>query len=168
MEHTLCISLFAVNSTYITAELLIRCFVCQLLFRKFPRHRPPTPMYAILVGPSLVALLIFYFMNNVLALPISSIHSYVIFLWGTFLKRHESGGNQQSVLESQYKDQANTYDEARSRILPARESLLCLAAAQLKERTRQGRLKEKPIWIEVSTGNISISDECNSQAPMNR
>lgn len=60
------------------------------------------------------------------------------------------------MLESKYKNQADSYDEVRPSLLPARDSLLCLAAAQLKERTRQGRLKEKPIWIEVSTGVIRI------------
>lgn len=109
-------------------------------------------MYALQIGSALFAFAIFYFISNTLALPLSSLYSYTIFLWNTFLRRHKSGGDQQAVLESQYKDQADSYDESRSNILPARDSLLCLAAAQLKERTRQGRLKEKPIWIEVSTG----------------
>lgn len=125
-------------------------------------------MYALQIGSALFAFSIFYFINNALALSLSSPYSYAIFIWNTFLKRHKSGGDQQSVLESLYKDQADSYDESRITILPARHSLLCLAAAQLKERERQGRLKEKPIWIEVSTGNIRLPDGCHSQAPMNR
>lgn len=119
-------------------------------------------MYALQIGSALFAFSIFYFINNVLALPLSSFYSYAIFLWNTFLKRQKSGGDYQSVLESLYKDQANSYDESRLSILIARDSLLCLAAAQLKERTRQGSLKEKPIWIEVSIGNIRILGGCNS------
>lgn len=125
-------------------------------------------MYALQLGSALFAFAIFYFINNILALPLTSLFSYAIFLWNTFLKSHKGGGDYQSVLESQYKDQANSYDESRPAILPARDSLLCLAAAQLKERTRQGRLKEKPIWIEVSTRNIRLSDECTSHRVMNR
>lgn len=134
----------------------------------FPNSLSPAPMYALQIGSALFAFSIFYFINNALALSLSSLYSHTIFLWNTFLKRHKSGGDQQSVLESLYKDQADSYDKSRSTILPARDSLLCLAAAQLKERTRQGRLKEKPIWIEVSTGDIRFPDGCNSQAPMNR
>lgn len=139
------------NRYDIYSYLLLSC--CQVTHPdySFANYRPPTPMYALQIGSALFAFAIFYFINNVLALSPSSLYSYAIFLWSTFLKRHKSGGDQQSVLESQYKDQANSYDESRTAILPARDSLLCLAAAQLKERTRQGRLKEKPIWIEVST-----------------
>lgn len=130
----------------------------------FANYRPPTPMYALQIGSALSAFAIFYFINNVLAISLSSLGSYAVFIWSTFLKRHKSGGDQQSVLESLYKDQADSYDESRLAILPARDSLLCLAAAQLKERTRQGRLKEKPIWIEVSTRYIKLPDRC-SQGP---
>lgn len=122
-------------------------------------------MYALQIGSALFAFGIFYFINNVLAISVSSFYSYAIFLWSTFLKRHKSGGNHQSVLESLYKDQADSYDESRPAILPARDVLLCLAAAQLKERTRQGRLKEKPIWIEVSTGIIKLPNGCNLKKP---
>ena len=153
------------NRYDIYTYLLLSC--CQVTHPdySFANYRPPTPMYALQIGSALFAFAIFYFINNVLALSPSSLYSYAIFLWSTFLKRHKSGGDQQSVLESQYKDQANSYDESRNAILPARNSLLCLAAAQLKERTRQGRLKEKPIWIEVSTRYIKLPDGCTSQGP---
>lgn len=111
-------------------------------------------MLAILVGLAVVAISILYFTNNILAIPPSSLYSYTIFVLNTFLKPHEGGRNQQALLESLYTDQADTYDDSRAKFLPARENLLCLAAAQLNERVRQGRMKEKPIWIEVSTGNI--------------
>ena len=111
---------------------------------------------------AIVAFSIFYFFNNILALPPSSLYSYTIFILHTFFRPHHIGKDYQDSLESLYKDQADTYDASRANILPARNALLGLAAAQLKERVRQGHIKEKPVWIDVSTGNIRISDRHNS------
>lgn len=142
----------------VSTKFLISCFICPLC--EFPRYCLLTPMFALQVGSALVAFSIFYFINNILAIPPSSLSSYITFILNTFLKRHHGGQDYQAVLQSLYKDQAETYDASRPSILPARDSLLGLAAAQLKERVRQGHMNEKPIWIDVSTGNIRISDRC--------
>lgn len=115
-------------------------------------------MLAIQVGSALVAFSIFYFVNKILDIPISSFYSYTVFVLNTFLKRGHGEQDYKALLESRYKDQADSYDASRTMVLPARDALLELAAAQLKERMRQGYMKEKPIWIDVRTGNIRISD----------
>lgn len=132
-------------------------------FVQFTATSPLTPMIAIIhVVSAVVAFSIFYFFNNFLAIPPSSLYSYIVFITYTFFRPHQSGKDHQASLESLYKDQADTYDASRTRILPARDALLGLVAAQLKERVRQGHIKEKPVWIDVSSGNIRISDRHNS------
>lgn len=111
-------------------------------------------MLAIQIGSALVAFSIFYFINNIFDIPLTSLYSYTTFVLHTFFKRNHVSQDYQGSLESRYKDQADTYDASRPMVLPAREALLELAAAQLKERMRQGYMKEKPIWIDVRTGKI--------------
>lgn len=139
----------------LATKFLIKSFSCPLLFCKFPHFCLLTPMFTIIqVVSALVAFSIFYFFNNILAIPPSSLYSYTVFILHTFFRPHQGGKDHQNSLESLYKNQADTYDASRLSILPARDALLGLAAAQLKERVRQGHIKEKPVWIDVSTGNI--------------
>lgn len=112
-------------------------------------------MYAILVGLALVTFPIFHFIHNVLAIPISSFYSYTVFIVNTFLKPHLSSDDHQAVMENLYKGQAKKFDASRSQMLPGRVATLGLLAAQLKERARQGHMKEKPVWIDVGTEKYS-------------
>lgn len=109
-------------------------------------------MFSIQVGLALLAVFIIYLATNLKSSGFSPrvILAYTAFLYGTFLKPHSRSKDQQAVLESQYKDQANTYDATRAGILPGRLHLLSLLAVQLKERVCQGRMRQRPIWVEVS------------------
>ena len=44
------------------------------------------------------------------------------------------------------------YDATRKRLLRGREDMLGLVAAQMKYREEAKTSKEKPIWVDVSSG----------------
>ena len=77
--------------------------------------------------------------------------SFFTGLWGfihaTFLKEHAPFGNPfserafGSFLEGKYKSQAEEYDATRTYLLPGREAMLGLVAAQIK-----WKLKTDPAW----------------------
>jgi betaine lipid synthase len=83
------------------------------------------------------------------------------FVYATFLKPQidgeNSGSDPQAFLDNKYKDQARTYDSTRTFLLPGREAMLGLVAAQLQHRTmNQSQAQwQKPIWVDVSGGQIS-------------
>ena len=80
--------------------------------------------------------------------PLVTLGAYVRFAYACFFKPHtgDDSGNQQDALESFYGAQAGVYDHTRRRLLHGREDLLCLVAAQLKQRPL---VKGKPIWVDV-------------------
>jgi betaine lipid synthase len=80
--------------------------------------------------------------------PLVTLGAYVRFAYACFFKPHtgDDSGNQQDALESFYKAQADVYDHTRRRLLHGREDMLCLVAAQMKQRAA----KTKPIWVDVS------------------
>ena len=69
------------------------------------------------------------------------------FIHATFLKPHKRVGSPYSekvhghFLEAKYKSQAEDYDATRSYLLPGREAMLGLVAAQIK-----WKLKTEPAW----------------------
>lgn len=86
--------------------------------------------------------------------PSSSLHAYMKFVWGCFLKPHTGDGtrNQQDALESFYHAQASVYDATRASLLSGRHDMLALVAAQLKYKVDAGILPGKPIWIDIGGG----------------
>ncbi|KAL4880441.1 hypothetical protein BJY04DRAFT_228542 [Aspergillus karnatakaensis] len=84
----------------------------------------------------------------------SGVFSYLKFIYASFLKPHDKGGNsQQDALESFYKTQASVYDATRKRLLRGREDMLGLVAAQLKYKVENKELgKGKPIWVDIGGG----------------
>ena len=98
--------------------------------------------------------------------------SFCRFFYASFLKPHtgdSAGTGQQAALESFYRaqvrtilqgvrpsadashTQADVYDATRKRLLRGREDMLGLVAAQLKHKVqRDGVLRTKPIWVDVS------------------
>lgn len=75
------------------------------------------------------------------------------FVYGCFLKPHESDGNgsQQDALESFYKTQAGIYDTTRRALLRGREDMLGLVAAQLVQKAAKDRSHDsKRVWVDVS------------------
>lgn len=97
-----------------------------------------------------------------LILYMSSSHLPLIwgFVYATFLKPQtddeNSGSDPQAFLENKYKEQARTYDTTRSFLLPGREAMLGLVAAQLRHKTmnQSQAQRQKPIWVDVSEGQI--------------
>jgi len=79
--------------------------------------------------------------------PLVTLGAYVRFAYACFFKPHtgDDSGNQQDALESFYRAQADVYDHTRRRLLHGREDMLCLVAAQLKQRATKG----KPTWVDV-------------------
>ncbi|KAL5332171.1 hypothetical protein BJX70DRAFT_408338 [Aspergillus crustosus] len=80
--------------------------------------------------------------------------SYLKFIYASFLKPHDKGGNsQQDALESFYKTQATVYDATRKRLLRGREDMLGLVAAQIKYKVENKELRKgKPIWVDIGGG----------------
>jgi len=110
-----------------------------------------SPRSISLVGISLFLLLavlvIVGFVRPKLIMP-GTLHSYLRFIYGSFLKPHTGDGNgsQQEALESFYKSQAEAYDTTRTTLLRGRDDMIELVAAQLKHKT----FARKPVWVDVS------------------
>ena len=84
------------------------------------------------------------------------------FLYTSFLKADGFNKNPlkedayATFLEAKYKSQAPEYDSSRLYLLPGREALLRLAAAQIKHmrRTIPALKERKLIWVDVSTDTV--------------
>ncbi|KAL4897879.1 hypothetical protein BDV59DRAFT_208512 [Aspergillus ambiguus] len=95
----------------------------------------------------------------------SGVFTYLKFIYSTFLKPHEKGGDsQQDALESFYKTQAGVYDVTRKRLLCGREDMLGLVAAQLKHKVESKEIKAgKPIWVDIAMSRFLAVDKFFSQ-----
>ena len=81
-------------------------------------------------------------------------YQYGTFAYSCFLKPHsgDTTGNQQDALESFYNSQASVYDATRNGLLQGRQDMLALVAAQVKHGRENGRIKQKPIWVDIGGG----------------
>ncbi|GES57401.1 sialidase [Aspergillus terreus] len=100
----------------------------------------------------------------------SGVFTYLKFIYATFLKPHEKGGNsQQDALESFYKTQAGVYDATRKRLLCGREDMLGLVAAQLKHKVENKETKAgKPIWVDIGGGTGYNIEAMSRFLPVNK
>ena len=99
----------------------------------------------------LAALFVVGFVQPKLIMP-GTLHSYLRFIYGSFLKPHtgDSNGNQQEALESFYQSQAEAYDTTRTTLLRGRDNMIELVAAQLKHKN----FARKPVWVDVSPAHF--------------
>ncbi|CAG8586901.1 18849_t:CDS:2, partial [Gigaspora rosea] len=74
------------------------------------------------------------------------------FIYACFLKPIGNHADQQSRLNSFYKDQAEVYDATRGRLLRGRLTMLRLTAGQLRK--QMDDTSRKPIWVDIGGWNI--------------
>ncbi|KAL2004404.1 hypothetical protein VTN02DRAFT_15 [Thermoascus thermophilus] len=109
---------------------------------------------AFLVCVLVASIILFSFSKSMIDTD-SGIFTYLKFVYASFLKPHERGGegNQQHALESFYKTQASVYDATRKRLLRGREDVLGLVAAQLKHKVEKNEIQAgKPVWVDIGGG----------------
>ncbi|KAK8170726.1 betaine lipid synthase [Phyllosticta citribraziliensis] len=125
---------------------------------------PVTHLPFILLALVLFVLLVFLYAlrdtQDTRQKPSNSLHAYIRFVWGCFLKPHTGDGtrNQQDALESFYQAQASVYDATRARLLSGRDDMLALVAAQLKYKVDAGILPGKPIWIDQMAKFLDVPE----------
>ncbi|KAE8151716.1 hypothetical protein BDV25DRAFT_128522 [Aspergillus avenaceus] len=90
----------------------------------------------------------------------SGVFTYLNFIYATFLKPHDKGGNgQQDALESFYKTQATAYDATRKRLLCGREDMLGLVAAQLKFKADTKEFQAgKAVWVDAMASFLPVNE----------
>ena len=104
------------------------------------------------ISPVGIVVLLFlaalFVVGFVRAIMPGTLHAYLRFIYGSFLKPHtgDSNGNQQEALESFYESQAEAYDTTRTTLLRGRDDMIELVAAQLKHKN----FAREPVWVDVS------------------
>ncbi|KAI9293726.1 hypothetical protein K502DRAFT_366453 [Neoconidiobolus thromboides FSU 785] len=83
------------------------------------------------------------------------------FIYSCFIKPLGKNSDQQSRLESFYKDQATIYDDTRSQLLRGRTTMLKLCASKLSEMKQEGL-----VWIDLGGGTGWNIEKMNSFFPI--